>query len=64
MKAHELSYDDIRRMQNHLVGCLIQYAKDNGITGLSHAGWFSFYDAVDIALEEEWKKTQNVPRSK
>lgn len=51
----------MQELQNVVQDAAVKYAEDNGFSGLSHSGWFSFYVALQEAVEKEWRKAKSKP---
>ena len=58
----EMTHDEMHDFQNRLQSSAIEFAKERGFSGLSHAGCFNFYTAIQKAIEREWMKAAAVGR--
>lgn len=57
----EMTQEEMHEMRSKAVSAVVDYANKKGFSGLSHAGWFSFYSAIEDAIEAEWNKAKKHP---
>jgi hypothetical protein len=53
-----MTLQEMHSMQNSVIQAAIAHCQKNKFTGLSHAGWFNFYSALQDAIESEWVRAK------
>ena len=55
----ELTSDEVNMLCEKLITSAIEYAGEIGMSGLSHNGVHDIYEAIRLAITEEWIKSRN-----
>ena len=57
----KMTREEMEAMQDAVQNAAVSFVQKNNFSGLSHNGWFNFYEALQDAIEGEWSKAQKKP---